>query len=50
LGGSNGGCISGEPLETISGSAASAVFATVAPAMATPAPLKNLLREIMIIS
>src|SRR5579863_5171187 len=48
LGGASGGCIAGESVETISGSAASAPCATAPAATARPALLKNLRRESMI--
>jgi hypothetical protein len=47
LGGVSGGCMAGESLDTISGSAASAPFATAPAATASPALLKNLRRESM---
>src|ERR1700722_13651868 len=49
LGGVSGGCMAGEAGEPISGSAASAPFATAPAATASPALLKNLRRESMIV-
>src|SRR5277367_4468355 len=47
LGGESGGCMAAESVDTISGSAARALFATAVAATARPAPLKNLRRVSM---
>jgi hypothetical protein len=49
LGGVSGGCMAGESLDTISGSAASAPLATAPAATASPALLKNLRLESMMV-
>src|SRR5580704_6083189 len=49
LGGVSGGCMAGELVDTISGSAARAPLATAPAATARPALLKKLRRENMIV-
>src|SRR5580698_3259879 len=49
LGGASGGCMAGESVDTISGSAASALLATAPAATAKPALPKNFRREYMVV-
>src|SRR5580698_2204180 len=49
LGGMRGACMAAESLVAISGSAVKALFATAPAATASPAPLKNVRRESMMV-